>query len=51
MPYTDRPQTEANNAAVASAAALARAVLAAAIYRQSGAMPSWATSTREDEMP
>ncbi len=36
-------QCEANNAALASAAAMVRAVRAAHFYRTHGHMPAWAT--------
>ena len=38
---------ELSNAAVAAGASMARAVIAAEIYRQTGALPVWATN-RED---
>ncbi len=41
-------QTEANNPALASAAAMARAVRAATYYRAHGHMPAWATPDRKD---
>ncbi len=41
-------QCEANNAALASAAAMARAVRAATYYRAHGHMPAWATPDRKD---
>lgn len=41
-------QDEHNNAAVASAAAMARAVIAAELYRTTGELPSFAATNRED---
>jgi hypothetical protein len=38
---------ETSNAAVASAAAMVRAVLAANHYRQTGALPAWATKRKD----